>query len=315
MGWFDGWFGSSDSASDPLGKLDPKVRKYLEKESPVKLRPEHANIPSPTRPQQPQPQKRGPSSSASDDAPPPVPLQSLFQDGRYAHLWKGYKPLSAVEAETKSDHEKLMDVLEGFKERKAMIGRTAMENCAEEQLEWNNCMKEGDWVKRARLCSEEVQKFERCYQTQTRLLKALGYLSSYQRPKEVDEQIQMRADKIYQQMMENEREAAKAKEEGRPVPVYTPVIPKQEAPAAGPDGVVPVEPGPNTLKEWKEKLQKLPAEDRAAEEEALRAEFRAKAEVAGRIQSIWEEQAKEREARKAEGKETMVDKVKGLVGK
>jgi hypothetical protein len=146
-------------------------------------------------------------------------------------------------------------------------------------------------------------------------LKALGYLSSYQRPPEVDEQIQMRADKIYQDMMQNEREAAKAKEEGRPVPVYMPAIPKQEVPAVGPDGAAPMEPGPQKLKEWKEILEKLPVEERAAEEEALRAEFRAKAEVAAGVQSIWDQRAKEREARKAEGTETMVDKVKGLIGK
>jgi hypothetical protein len=150
-----------------------------------------------------------------------------------------------------------------------------------------------------------------------RLLKALGYLSSYQRPAEVDEQIQMGADSIYHKMIDNETAAAKAKAEGLPVPTFAPLIPKTEAPPApGPDGVeVPTEPGPNTLKEWKERLQKIPEEDRAAEEEALRAEFRAKAEVAGHIQSIWQKQAKEREARKAEGKETIVDKLKGIAGK
>ncbi|KAK4447516.1 hypothetical protein QBC34DRAFT_329814 [Podospora aff. communis PSN243] len=307
MGWFDGWFGGSSSGSDPLGKLDPNVRKYLEKESPVKLHP-HDGEPSPSAP--PQPQK--PTASSDDADLPPVPPQSLFQDGRYAHLWKTYRPLAALEAETKTDHEKLMDVLEAFKERKAKIGRTAMENCAEEQFEWMNCMKEGEWTKRAKMCSDEVRAFERCYKTQTRLLKAMGYLSSYQRPPEVDEQIQMRADKIYQDMIANEREAAKAKDEGRPVPVYMPAIPKQEVPV---DGAAAMQPGPEKLKEWKEILEKLPVEERAAEEEALRAEFRAKSEVAAGVQSIWDQRAKEREARKAEGKETMMDKVKDLIGK
>ena len=60
-----------------------------------------------------------------------------------------------------------MDVLEGYKERKAMIGRAALENCADEQMDWNLCMKEGDWVKKARMCSEEVRRFERCYMTQS----------------------------------------------------------------------------------------------------------------------------------------------------
>lgn len=157
-----------------------------------------------------------------------------------------------------------------------------------------------------------------------RLLKALGYLSNYQRAPEVDEQIQMRADAIYHKMMDNEAAVAKAKAEGLPEPSFEPLIQKQAsapqaagaAPLAGADGiVVPTEPSPTMLKEWKNMLQKLPEQDRAAEEEALRAEFRAKAEVAGRIQSIWQEQAKAREARKAEGKETMGDKLKGFIGK
>jgi len=158
-----------------------------------------------------------------------------------------------------------------------------------------------------------------------RLLKALGYLSSYQRPPEVDEQIQMRADAIFHKMLDQEAAAEKAKAEGLPVPSFPPLIPKTTtttpsavtptATATTEMNGVPMEPGPNTLKEWEEKLQKLPEQDRAAEREALHAEFRAKAEVAGRIRGIWEEQAKSREARKAEGKETVSDKFKGLFGK
>lgn len=81
-------------------------------------------------------------------------------------MWKGYKPLAAVEAETKTDHEKLMDVLEGYKERKAQIGKAALENCADEQMDWNLCMKSGEWTSRMTMCRKEVQRFERCYMTQ-----------------------------------------------------------------------------------------------------------------------------------------------------
>jgi hypothetical protein len=96
-----------------------------------------------------------------------VPHESLYKDGRYAHLWKTYKPYAAIEAETKSDHEKLMDVLDAFKERKAQIGKAALENCALEQLDWNNCMKSGDWTSRLTMCRAEVKKFERCYMMQS----------------------------------------------------------------------------------------------------------------------------------------------------
>lgn len=177
MGWFDGWFGGGGGEADPLRKLDPKLREFLEKESPVKYttateqqqreqqerqRQEQQNQQDQLR------QKSQQQPGSTDDAnSPSVPRESLFQDGRYAHLWKNYRPQAVIDAEHKSDHEKMTDVLEGYKERKAMIGRAALENCADEQMDWNLCMKEGDWMKRARMCSEEVRRFERCYMTQS----------------------------------------------------------------------------------------------------------------------------------------------------
>ncbi|AEO70477.1 uncharacterized protein THITE_2121980 [Thermothielavioides terrestris NRRL 8126] len=327
MGWFDGWFGSDNSSSDPLRRLDPKLREFLERESPVKY-----NSSSSQQPPQQQQQTQSTSSQDSQqqqqqNQPPPVPPQSLYQDGRYAHLWKTYRPLSVVEAETKTDSEKLADVLEAFKERKAKIGRAALENCADEQFSWAECMRGGSWSARATLCRAEVQRFERCYAAQSRLLKALGYLGVAGRTPEADEEIQMRADELYHRMLAQEREIERAREEGREPPVFPPLLDGAGKDAAGaaagagagagptpaadkaPDGL---EPGPATLAAWKQQLEKLPPEDREAEEQALRAEYRAKAEMAAKIQGIWQEQAKEREARRAEGKETIFDKFAGL---
>jgi hypothetical protein len=320
MGWFDGWFGSDNSGSDPLRRLDPKLREFLEKESPVKY-----NTPTPQQPPQPQQQlppssqQKQPSSADTQQQTPAVPPESLFPDGRYAHLWKTYRPLSAIEAETKTDSEKLTDVLEAFKERKALIGRAALENCAEEQFTWTECMKSGSWTARMTMCRDEVRRFERCYNAQSRLLKALGYLSVQGRNPEVDEEIQMRADELFHRMLAQEKEIEKAKEEGRAVPVFKPLLEekKEAAPgaaAAGKEGDKAFEPSAATVAAWKEKLAKLPPEEREAEERALRAEHRAKAELAAKVQGLWQEQAKEREARKAEGKETIMDKFSALVG-
>lgn len=167
MGWLDGWFGSSSASqsSDPLGNLDPKVREFLAKESPVKYSAASDLEKGLKEEREKQHQERLARQKEREEAK--VPRESLYQDGRYAHLWKTYRPLAAIEGESKSDHEKLMDVLDGYKERKNAIGRAALENCADEQLEWNLCMKEGDWAKRARMCSEEVRRFERCYLTQS----------------------------------------------------------------------------------------------------------------------------------------------------
>ncbi|KAJ4297251.1 hypothetical protein N0V88_004169 [Collariella sp. IMI 366227] len=279
MGWFDGCFGTDTTTPTPQQKQPPTT-------------------PSTTD---------GTSSPAASS----VPSESLYQDGRYAHLWKTYRPLAAIEADTKSDNEKLSDVLEAFKERKAQIGRAALENCAEEQFNWNGCMKSGSWNARMTMCREEVRAFERCYSVQGRLLKALGYLSVQGRRADVDEEIQMRADELFHRMLAQEREIKMAKEEGREVPKVQPLFERkmlEGKEAAGP------EPSPALVATWKDTLEKLPPEEREAEEQALRAEFRAKVEMTNQVQSLWKEQAKEREARKAEGKETFMDKFNAMAG-
>lgn len=185
MGWLGGWFGGSSSSdeSDPLGKLDPKLREFLARESPVKYTtqqeqeqqqqqqqakqaPTVAPVPRTTATEASK-QQQTQKDEQQTDGKPVVPSASLYQDGRYAHLWKNYRPQYEIENETKTDHEKLMDVLEGFKERKAMIGKAALENCAEEQLDWSNCMKYGSWADRATMCRDTVRKFERCYNMQS----------------------------------------------------------------------------------------------------------------------------------------------------
>jgi hypothetical protein len=161
MGWFDNVFGSRDK--DPLQSLDPKLRQLLERESPVKYEP----APAPQQPRAeshtPAPQYQASSAATETTEASRVPPESLFQDGRYAHLWKTYRPLHAVEEETKSSNEKLMDMLEGYKERHHRIAKTALENCAFEQEDWANCMKGGSWEDRLQMCRHQVRRFERCY--------------------------------------------------------------------------------------------------------------------------------------------------------
>lgn len=161
MGWLDSVWGRR--SDDPLQDFDPKVREFLKKESPVKYDKKSSQDDQNAIAQQ-APAKR---TSGSAEAPNTVPRESLYQDGRYAHLWKTYRPLAEVESETKSDHEKLQDVLDAFKNRKAAIGTAALENCADEQLDWNNCMKSGSLGARMTMCRDEVRKFERCYNMQS----------------------------------------------------------------------------------------------------------------------------------------------------
>ncbi|KAI1465471.1 uncharacterized protein F4812DRAFT_438871 [Daldinia caldariorum] len=314
MGWWDSLW-ASNSSDDPLRNLDPKLREFLERESPVKYS---------TAQQQQQPRAKGEQITAAAAAAPTiseaeeqqkgapvVPKESQFQDGRYAHLWKTYRPLAEIEAETKSEHEKLMDVLEAYKERKNQIGKAALENCALEQVDWRQCMSNPTVTERMTLCRDQIKKFEKCYMTQTRLLKALGYLSTHDRSAEAEEEIQMHADTLYHRMLSQEAEITAAREEGRPIPKFPPLIPRldQQKQAQQPAEEELLTPEQQEI--LKARLKKVPEEDRPAEEEAVRAEFRAKAQVASQVQELWKKQEQDRLARKARGEETLWDKVTG----
>lgn len=165
MGWLSSIFGT-DRSADPLGKLDPKLREFLEKESPVKYTPNQQQ-PAPPPPTSQTQRNDDPKVAEPAADRPAVPAASLYQDGRYAHLWKNYRPLSQVEAESATDHDKLMSVLEGFKGRKAAIGKAGLENCALQQEEWINCMKHGSWEDQLQMCRHQVRRFERCYTMQS----------------------------------------------------------------------------------------------------------------------------------------------------
>lgn len=164
------------SNTDPLRDLDPSLRAFLEKESPIKYK--RSENPPPRPPDY--PPQLGPSSSQSpsqstspNSASPPsspenhVPPQSLYPDGRYANLWSTYQPLRDIESAYRSDQEKLLDIIEGYKERKAQIGRAALENCAMEQWAVNDCFTSGGWRKRMTMCRSENRSLERCYMMQS----------------------------------------------------------------------------------------------------------------------------------------------------
>ncbi|KAF7559386.1 hypothetical protein G7046_g4769 [Stylonectria norvegica] len=301
MGWFSSITGS-DKTSDPLSKLDPKLRDFLEKESPVKYTTAQSSTPPP-----PPPSQNHDDSSAPAPAPRIVPSASLYQDGRYASIWKTYQPLSQIEAETASDHDKLMGVLEAYKERKAAIGRAALENCSDQQEEWVNCMKHGSWEDQLQMCRHQVRRFERCYTMQSRFLRALGYGSVMGRDPDVDEDVQMHADSLWTRMIQHEAAVEKAKQEGTPLPTFEAAVPK-----AKPDMVMPSE---ELQQAWKQALDKLPEEERAVEEAALRVDLQAKADVANKAQKIWYDQKEARKERQAEGSSTFTDYLASLWGK
>ncbi|PFH62243.1 hypothetical protein XA68_14374 [Ophiocordyceps unilateralis] len=301
MGWLSSIFGSS-SGADPIEKLDPKLREFLERESPVKYTPK----------QRPQPAAAAAAPSTAEPEPRPepekplVPAASLYPDGRYAHLWKNYRPLAQLEAEHATDHDRLAAVLEGYKDRKAALGQAALENCALQQEEWVNCMKDGSWGDQLQMCRHQVRRFERCYMMQSRFLRAMGYGSITGGSHQVNEEIQMHADALYQRMLKHEEAVEQAKKDGTTIPTFEIIIPKTASTRK-------TAPTPEDEEQWKKKLDELPEEERAIEAAALRADFHAKAEVATSVKEIRQTQKDGRDARIAQGKGSVVDSLLALL--
>lgn len=165
-----GWLWGDSNKDDPVKKLDPELRDFLEHETPSKYIPT-TQVPSVSEPKT-QPAAASerithPSTAdAQDPSKPSVPAASLFPDGRYAHLWKTYKPPNEAENNSRGVER----VIEQYKQRKDTVHRAAMENCALEQEALTYCFQTGDLTQRLKsrmtMCAEENRKFSRCFTTQ-----------------------------------------------------------------------------------------------------------------------------------------------------
>ncbi|KAI9702365.1 MAG: hypothetical protein M1836_000844 [Candelina mexicana] len=340
MGWF--WDSSSNKASsdspnnDPLRKLDPTLREFLKKESPIKYTSSEAPA-TPPPPAEPQrsyteqlnlsQQHQTPPPSSGESSESSVPPESLYQDGRYAHLWKTYRPLSEIENSTKSDQDKLLDILQGYKERKAQTGRAALENCALEQWEVNDCFRNGGWKTRMTMCRAENKQLERCYMMQAKFLKALGYLSTFDRPAELDEKIQMHADTLYHRMLDQERAIEAAKAAGEPIPSFPPIVPSSTdnaptttSPTSSTTIVTSKAPmtadqlSPETQALLKKQLEGLSPKEREVEEKAIVAEIAVAGRLGEQIGEIYQETDKAKKERREKGKQTVGDQISSWFG-
>jgi len=315
-----------------LRNLDAELRDFLTKESPVKYG--HSNPPASTVPAPPSvnhgtqaiESNKAETASAQADADEglKIPQQSLYKDGRYAYLWKTYQSPADLDAVAKSDQEKINDVLEGYRARKAEIGRAALENCALEQWQVNECFRSGDWTSRMTMCRKENKELERCYMMQAKFLKALGYLSTFDRPSEVDERIQMHADTLYHRMLDQEAAIETAKAEGRPIPEFPPLLSKTSISKTSPTRPtqstststidMASQLSPAVQAQLKKRLEGLNDEQRQVEERAIAAEIQAGEQLAGHLGTIYQKQDEERQRRKDQGKETIGDKVASVFG-
>ncbi|KAH0396465.1 hypothetical protein KCU89_g9279, partial [Aureobasidium melanogenum] len=252
-----------------------------------------------------------------------APPQSLFQDGRYAHLWKNYRPQEEIEQASRSESEQLADVIDTYNDRKARVARAALENCALEQWAEHECFEAGGIRAKLYLCKEETRSFNRCYSMQARFLKALGYMSM-QRTADQEERIQMHADKLYHEMLDREKAMKEAEENKLPVPEYKPLITSTSTTEAL--GSKQAAAQTQTTREGldmytgekrraiEQSLADKKGSERELEIELIAAEARANAEYAAVVHEHYEAEKKIRESRRERGRETVGDTIKRAWG-
>ncbi|KAK8195363.1 hypothetical protein IWZ00DRAFT_217009 [Phyllosticta capitalensis] len=208
MGWF------SSSSDDPSKNLDPQLKEFLDQElSHFRAGPPAVANPPPKAPE--------PTQQTTQSN---VPRESLYQDGRYAHLWKTYQPINEVEARFSTEREQMSEISSTLKDQVGAVKKAAMENCSIEDQAINECYKSGTWMDRMMMCRKENKAFNRCWTMQTQFLKALGYLGVAGRDPEMEEKVQMHADRLYHQMLEQERLIKEAKARGEQPPDFDNVL-------------------------------------------------------------------------------------------
>jgi len=328
MSWF--WGNKSNSNSkDALNNLDPSLREFLDKESktrqqqqqqqPTQLPQEAPSYRSQIGITEDQPSQPTQSQTDENAAPP----QSLFQDGRYAHLWKNYRSQEQIEQAGRSESEQLSDVIDTYNDRKARVARAALENCAMEQWAEHECFENGGIKAKFLLCKEPTRAFNRCYTMQARFLKALGYMSM-QRTVDEEERIQMHADKLYHEMLDREKAMKEAEEKKLPAPEFKPLITSTST-----TEILGVRQPDAQPQETREGLDMYTGEKRKAIEQSLAdkkgaereleiqlmaAEARANAEYAAVVHEHYEAEKKVRESRRERGRETVGDSIKRAWG-
>ncbi|KAK3117663.1 hypothetical protein LTR53_000792 [Teratosphaeriaceae sp. CCFEE 6253] len=339
MGWL--WGDSSTTTqtpNDPYSQLDRSLKDFLNKES-LSSNPVPQTRPSPASPDAASNTYRsqlGLSQEAPAHAQPSiqqhVPPESLFQDGRYSDLWKGYRTRVDIEAAGKTESDKLHDVIGAYKDRRAAIGRAAVENCVMEQMAERDCWENGTMMEKMNMCRGPGRQFMRCYTMQSRFLKALGYLG-LDRTEEEEERIQMHADTLYHEMLAREERAEEARKQGLEVEKLPPLVTQESVTQAlGQDsayarnlqrsrelgessGLKLSDYTPERQEQIKKQLRSLRTpEEREVEMQLIAAERRSQLEIAERVREGWAEEQKSREGRRERGKENVGDTIKRLWG-
>ncbi|KAI5818073.1 hypothetical protein BZA77DRAFT_308327, partial [Pyronema omphalodes] len=189
-----------DKKGDTWSHISEEARAYLESEAPRK--PSRNQFTS--------------DGTPAPDAKPFDPTEFSKYGKKYADIWANYKPLEMVNAEGRTPSMAIHDVYESYSTRRTLIGRAALENCVFEQLALNECWNPG-MIKKFTGCKEENRVFDNCYKSQQNFLKTLGYKNDINRDPEVDDKIQMHADKLYREQIAKEKKLEENSAAGIPL--------------------------------------------------------------------------------------------------
>lgn len=297
-----GWLWSSGASSDAARYkgFDPDVRQALAEEGP-------------SRAAAPSVQTKVTQSEVVDHirVKPEVPPESLFQDGRYAHLWKNYQPLAEIEA-SDVNHDKLSAVIEVHKERQAHITRTALENCVFYREDERNCLANGSFQERLTMCKSQTKASNRCYVMQSRFLKALGYAGTGTTESD-NENIQLHAETLYNRMLEREQETAQAKAAGLPEPAFSPLFHvdrQQQSSTAAVRKEALQYMGEEKFAQFEAAMSDKPAAEKELELQLIIADAKSVMQYSGQVGSYFEEERLARAKRREKGQETFGDTLK-----
>lgn len=174
------------------------------------------------------------------------------------------------------------------------------------------------------MCRAENRELERCVTLQSRFLKALGYVSMWERPAEESERMQMHADSLYLRMKAQERAIEEARAKGEPALEFGPLIRRHEDGSVVEEGegegeVAVAPPITRTFESLPEDLRGRlmagrfeglsgPALEVAKRE--LEQELATHTALMGRFDERWRQERRERLGRFANGEERVSDKIR-----
>lgn len=312
MGWL--WSSRDDS---PYRDLTPEVRRALQEASPAAR---HARSGEQVRRTPTESSHRAPDHFraqagflSSDEKRPIVPEESLFQDGRYAHLWASYERPDQVETAS-ANHDRLSAVVDSARQRQAEISRAALENCIFYQLAERECLESGSLKDRMTMCGKQSKASNRCYTMQSRFLKALGYAATETLDAD-NERIQMHAEKLYNEMLGREKAIAAAKSNGQPEPMFTPLMDvqtKSTGISARSEALTLL--GADKLRQLDAKMSDMSQSEREVELSLIVADVKTSLGYSRKVNQYFDLEKEERAARREKGQETIGDTLKRLWG-